>query len=301
MTRMPVSRRKFLAVGAGAAVAACAGGVGLVEAQLLPGRTRLHQALGLTGPDGVVPSAKPGPKVTESFVSEARAGTKVSWTAAYPPGSDGTEKLPFVLALHGRGGDHTFPFAGVGLDRYLTQAVNAGASPFVIVSVDGGEASFWHRRANGDDPVTMIRAELMPRLSRRGLLVRRYGLIGWSMGGYGALLYAEREPEEVVAAVAVSPALWRTWKDVRPGAFDDESDFLANDAFEGRPILYDVPLRIDCGRDDPFAEATREFIGGLPAKPAGGFQPGAHTVGYWRRMAPTQLTFLAKHLAGRAA
>ncbi|WP_460525086.1 alpha/beta fold hydrolase [Flindersiella endophytica] len=298
---MPVSRRKFLAVGAGAAVAACAGGVGLVEAQLLPGRTRLHQALGLTGPDGVVPSAKAGPKVTESFVSEARGGKKVSWTAAYPPGSNGTEKLPFVLALHGRGGDHTFAFAGIGLDRYLTQAVTAGASPFVIVSVDGGEASFWHRRADGDDPVTMIRAELMPRLSRRGLLVRRYGLIGWSMGGYGALLYAEREPEEVVAAAVVSPALWREWDEVRPGAFDDESDFLANEVFEGRPILYDVPLRIDCGRDDPFADNTRDFIAGLPAKPAGGFQPGAHTAGYWRRMAPSQLTFLAKQLAGKAA
>ena len=35
---------------------------------------------------------------------------------------------------------------------------------------------------------------------------------------------------------------------------------------------------------------------GFTARPAGGFEPGAHDSAYWRRMAPAQLAFLAAHL-----
>jgi len=174
--------------------------------------------------------------------------------------------------------------------------VRAGAAPFVVVSVDGGEDSFWHRRADGDDPMRMVRTELLPRLARRRLLTKRYGLIGWSMGGFGALLHAEREPEEVAAVVAASPALWRSYDDAPDEAFDGEADWSTHDVFAGAPILYNVPVRVDCGRDDPYVDATREFVAVLPEPPAGGFQPGAHTSGYWRRLLPHQLRFLARHL-----
>lgn len=298
---MPLSRRRFVLAGSGAALAVGAGGLGLVETRVLPGRTSLHSTLGLTGPDGVVPAAEPGPRVNGSFRSSARVGAAVRWSVAYPPGSDGTEKLPIALALHGRRENHRFGFERLGLDRFLTKVVNNGAPPFAIVTVDGGEHSFWHRRETGDDPPTMIRTELLPRLARRNLITERIGLIGWSMGGYGALLYAEREPESVAAVVAVSPALWREYDEVQPGAFDSKRDFRDNDVYAGRPILHNIPLRIDCGEDDPFATATAEFIGELPTRPAGGFQPGAHNAGYWKRVAPKQLNFLARELVERAA
>lgn len=293
---MAYTRRRILTV-AGAAGAVLAAGVGLVETRVLPGRALLHGAIGLTGPDGVVPSSRPGPTISEEFRSDARAGRVVRWQAAYPPGSRGNERLPVVVALHPRGADHRFAFAELGLDRFLTTVVRSGAAPLVVASVDGGD-TFWHRRADGDDPMRMVRTELLPRLARRGLLTKRYGLIGWSMGGFGVLLHAEQEPEEVAAVVAVSPALWRTYDDVPEGAFDGESDWSAHDVYAGAPILYDVPVRVDCGRDDPFVDATREFVAGLPQPPAGGFQPGAHTGGYWRRLVPDQLRFLARHLSG---
>ncbi|GAA2755643.1 alpha/beta hydrolase [Actinopolymorpha rutila] len=292
---MPPSRRSLLSAGIGT-LAAAAAGVGLVESRLVPGRTMMHTALGLTGEDGVVPAVAPGPMLSGTFTSAARAGTQVAWTVAYPPGSPTDAPLPVVLALHGRGGDHRAPFDELGLDRFMAADAADWRTPFALVSVDGGASTFWHRRRNGDDPQAMLLTELLPRLAQRGLRTDRIGLIGWSMGGFGALLFAAAQPDLVGAAVVVSPALWREYADVRPGAFDGPTDFAANNVFADQRPLAGLRLRVDCGRDDPFAAATREFVNGLTPPPAGGFQPGAHTVGYWRRMAPEQLRFLAWNL-----
>jgi len=99
-----LSRRKVLVAGAGAGVA-LAGGAALIETRVVPGRTRLHGVLGLTGDDGMVPDAGRGPAVSGSFASAARR-TKVGWTVMYPHGRKADARLPVVLLLHGRGGDH---------------------------------------------------------------------------------------------------------------------------------------------------------------------------------------------------
>jgi hypothetical protein len=94
----------------------------------------------------------------------------------------------------------------------------------------------------------------------------------------------------------MSPALWREYSEVAPGAFDDAGDFERSQVF-GRPNGFrDVAVRIDCGRDDPFADAARALRTELSA--AGGQQAGAHTPGYWRRMLPDQLRFLGGKLVG---
>jgi poly(3-hydroxybutyrate) depolymerase len=285
----------LLVAGGGAVVGAAGLGAGLVEAGVLPGRARVHRLVGLTGPDGVVPPVDPGPSVSGSFVSasasaSARRAT-VGWTLCYPPGVSPGARLPVVVLLHGRGGDHRFPVSALGIDRYLA----AARLPMVLAAVDGGPDSYWHPRAGGSDPVRMLRSEFLPMLASRGLRVSRIGLLGWSMGGYGALLYAVTAGRGVaVAAVAVSPALWRSFEDTAPGAFDDAADFREHTVF-GRSFD-GVALRVDCGRDDPFADAVRSFRSSLPVTPAGGLQAGDHTAGYWRRMLPDQLAFLGQHL-----
>jgi S-formylglutathione hydrolase FrmB len=292
MARMLSSRRSFLTAGAGFLAAGTAG-VGLVEARVLPGRVYLHTALGLTGEDGVIPAVRPGPRVDKEYASRACKGDRVRWSAAYPPGVPTDARLPVVLALHGRDNDHRFAFDELGLDRYLAAGVAAWPTPFVVVSVDGGPDSFWHRRRDGRDPQAMILTELLPQLAARGLRTERIGLIGWSMGGFGALLLAEQHPDRVATVVVSSPALWQDYADVPEGAFDGKTDFQAHDVFAGQSAFEDIRVRVDCGRDDPFVDATKAFVDGLPKRPAGGFQPGAHTAGYWRRMVPEQFEFLA--------
>ena len=175
------------------------------RSQLLPGRVYLHSALGLTGEDGVIPEVEPGVRITRTFNSRSR-GRQVTWSAAYPPGVPDNARLPVVLALHGRGGDHRFAYDQLGLDRFVASGVAGWPTPFAVVSVDGGTDSFWHRRTNGDDPADMLLTELLPRLAERGLRTERIGLIGWSMGGYGALLLAERHADRLAAVAAVEPS-----------------------------------------------------------------------------------------------
>jgi hypothetical protein len=97
--------------------------------------------------------------------------------------------------------------------------------------------------------------------------------------------------------VAESPALWHRAADSPPGAFDDAADFRAHTVFGRERQLSGIPVRVDCGTGDPFYPAARDYVDALSPPPAGVFQPGGHDPGYWRRMAPQQLAFLAAHLS----
>lgn len=295
-----LTRRTFLRTGAAAAITGAVA-VTALESGAIPGRGRVHEALGLTGPDGVVPAVPAGPVVSGTFASRGR-GTEVGYSVIYPDGYASTAALPVVLALHGRGGDHRSAVNDLGMDRFLTATVRAGTSPYAVATVDGGQDSYWHRRADGNDPGFMLAQEFLPLLTARGLNTSRYGVLGWSMGGYGALLqvallYWQRQVAPSARAVAVgamSPALWHRYADVQAGAFDDEADFDRNQVF-GRPNGFrDVAVRIDCGRDDPFAGAAHDLRAELHA--SGGQQAGLHTGGYWRRMLPDQLRFLGAEI-----
>jgi S-formylglutathione hydrolase FrmB len=160
------------------------------------------------------------------------------------------------------------------------------------VAVDGG-GSYWHKRASGEDSGAMVLDELIPMLGGQGLDTSRVAFLGWSMGGYGALLLGARlGPARTAAITAVSPALWLSSGTAAPGAFDGPDDFAANSVF-GLPALASIPIRIDCGNSDPFYSATKEFIAQLPHPPAGGFSPGGHDGGYWSSQLPGELTWMA--------
>ena len=265
-------------------------GAGLVETRVLPGRARLNEFLGLTGEDGAVPDVVPGERLTGSFVSAAMGGVETGWALSLPPGA-GAAGLPVAVYLHGRDRDHRDAFDGIGLDRFLAAGAAEGVPPFAIASVDGGADGFWHARSGGDAEA-MVFGELLPELAARGPAVERVALYGFSMGGYGALLLSAGHRDRVVAAVAASPALWRSFEEAQPGAYDDAADFERNDVFRLRDSLTGLPLRIDCGNDDPFAPNVAAFIDGLAAEPAGGLQPGLHTDGFLRRVAPEHIRFL---------
>jgi enterochelin esterase-like enzyme len=118
-------------------------------------------------------------------------------------------------------------------------------------------------------------------------------LMGWSMGGYGALLAAERASEDFVAVAPASPALWLTPGATAPGAFDSPIDFYANDVFTGIAGLRGQTIAVACGTGDPFYSATRALVAKIAYPHSTFFGPGFHDDGYWRSVAPDQLrTFL---------
>ena len=299
MARMrELSRRAMLRLGAGAAV----GAVGAFALGTLrePGpppveMTGAGTPLAPLAPPAPPPAPlEPAPTaaptyVNGSFTSAARGGRETNWAIARPPGH--TQALRPVIALHGKGADAAQVMAG-GVEQGLAQAVDAGLPPFAVVAVDGG-GGYWHKRASGEDSGAMVLDELIPMLDSQGLDTSRVAFLGWSMGGYGALLLGARlGPARTAAICAVSPALWTSPGAAAPGAFDSAEDYEANSVW-GLPALGEIPIRIDCGNRDPFYSATKQFIAALPNPPAGGFSPGGHDGGFWSSQLPAELEWIA--------
>lgn len=289
---MTISRRQALLAGLGAAGALALGTAGVAEG-VLPGRDLLERAVGLLPRD--VPDVAPGPMAGGSFRSARRGGVDTGWSLARPPGQHAD--LPVAVVLHGRGGNHRSAFTDLYLHRFLADAVRHGTPPFAIASVDGGDHDYWHPRRSGD-PAGMVLEEFIPLLATQGVDTSRVALLGWSMGGYGALLLAGRlGRHRCAAAVAESPAIWHEAGQSAAGAFDDAADFAAHSIFGQLDRLAGIPLRIDCGAADGFAPVTRDLRAALSPTPAGGIEPGQHDAAYWRSQAPAQLRFIGGEIS----
>ena len=290
-------RRRALLLGIPAVGAAAAAAVlGGVEAGALPGKTRLDETLGLTGTDGVIPDVQAGPIASGSFVSRHRDGARTGWALVRPPNAP--ERLPVVVALHGRGGDHRTFVDDLGGPQFLAQAVARGVPPFAVASVDGGE-TYWHPH-DGTDTGAMVLDELLPLLGKHGVDTGTLGFYGWSMGGYGALRLAGLLGPKKVRGVAVaSPALWVNASGVSPAGFSSAAEYDRYSVFHRQADLTGIPVRVDIGRDDPFYVATREYVAAFSrsAHVVSSFPAGAHTDGFWRRQLPAELAFLGRALS----
>ena len=303
-----LSRRSLLlGGGAAAAAAVVAAGVG-VDQGVLPGRPGLQALLGLNGPAGVVPDVAPGRVDTGAFVSDARGGVRTGWCLIHPPGRH--RDLPVVLALHGLGEDHaTLLGPDVGLDRFLAAAVADGVPPFAIAAADGG-TSYWHPRPDGEDASAMLVDELLTRLEGRGVATGHLGLLGWSMGGYGALRLGGRlGPDGVIGVsgvVASSPAIWTDPADASRSGFADAAEYERNTVVGHQAALDGISVRVDCGTGDPFYRDVQDYVSGFPdhdvrrAPLVSTFEPGGHDPAYWRRMLPDQLAFLGTAVGSSA-
>ncbi len=294
------SRRIFLLSGAAAVLAGGAGGLWAVEHDVLPGRVPLGRALGRCDVDATASAGTPGPVTGGSFASRFRRRT-VGWALALPPGSS-ARGLPVALVLPGRGGSARDGLGSLGLPRFLAQHVQSGGRPFALAAIDGG-AAYWHPRADGDDPLGMLVHEFLPRLVAMGLPVGRVAVMGWSMGGYGALLLARQSGRDalagsrVVAAAASAPALFTSFGSTAAGAFDSEADFAAwGDLVRDPAVPAGLRLYVACGDTDPFAGPTRRYRQAVEPVPAGGISQGCHDAGFFRTQVAAQLGLIGTEL-----
>lgn len=283
-------------------VAAGAGGFELVSRGVLPGKStldRLDGACSVSGPP--LNFAPAGPSVDGTFYSAAR-GRVVGYTIGYPPGHRPGDELPLVVMLHGFGGNHATALAR------LTPAQAAGLwvsntvrlPPMALVTVDGGNG-YWNPHP-GDDPLAMVVNELIPRCQRMGLgrSPRRIGVMGISMGGYGALLLAQMHPSLVAAVAAISPAIWTSYAQARTanaGAYASAAAFAAGDVITHAAALTGLPVRVAAGQSDPFAPGVQALARVLPQGAVVDLAKGCHDDSFFAAQEPPSLAFLASHLA----
>ena len=182
-------RRTWLAAGAGAAALAGLAGYGSRSGDLEP----------------IVPDAPAGDERVVRRDSAMR-GRPVDFYTAVPAGHGAGRGLPVCIVLHGAS-KTAADFPGLGFGRFLTDAVRRGVPPFVLAGATGDRLNW--RPAGGDDPQAMVRAEIPRWCADRDFDTRRIALLGWSMGGYGALLLAETYPGLARSVAAFSPAVCR--------------------------------------------------------------------------------------------
>ncbi len=140
------------------------------------------------------------------------------YTIYLPPGYDSSERAyPVFYLLHGLGANHTSWVRIGNANTIADSMIASGDIPPVSLVWPDGSRSMWL----DSDPVTGFGAietaliqDLIPHVDERyrTISTRNARMIsGFSMGGYGALRLAFRNPEMFGAVSGLSPAMWRTF------------------------------------------------------------------------------------------
>ena len=291
-----VSRRKVLVGGGAAAVLAAVGGGVAAEWD----NPRVARLRGGCGDAPEVPHANYA--VTRGVFDSEAMGAKMPWLVAVPRtsyiGFAGPPRPALVLCLTGLGDGIDMATSGIGFPGFAT-AAKLGLA-FAVPG--GGSNLYWHPRADGRDPLAWAVEEFLPMAERHfdiGGSADNRATLGWSMGGYGALLVAQQRPNLFSAVAALSPAVFPSYDAARSGhayTFDSAADWDSNGLWNHLDELADTAVRIDCGNYDPFAPTARELLKRIPGA-VGGIGSGCHDKAFWRRTAPTSLRFLADRLS----
>jgi S-formylglutathione hydrolase FrmB len=208
-------------------------------------------------------------------------------------GGAGTGPPPVLYLLHGLSDDDTIWLRRTSLERYVAPLGLAVVMPQV-------HRSFYRDEALGGKYWTFVSEEL-PELVGRFFRVsqRREDtfVAGLSMGGYGALKLALRQPERFAAAASLSgaldvvalsrrprpedPTLWRRvfGGRVTGGGEDDLFALLRRADPAGLPALH-----VSCGTEDELLASNRRFVtacGAAGVSLSTSFGPGEHDWAYW--------------------
>ena len=119
------------------------------------------------------------------------------------------------------------------------------------------------------------------------------------MGGYGALILAEKHPDIFAAVAAIGPAVWTSYAQARaanPGAYASAADFAAYDAVTHASALSATSVRVASATDDPFHPGVVALAAALPRSATVDFSAGCHTGPFFTSQEPPSLEFLAAHL-----
>jgi putative tributyrin esterase len=291
-------------------------GVMLMAGALLPA-TALRAAGGVQVQQvKQVQREAPGSRLVEngSFASAA-LGRSMRYRVILPEGyGTSGRRYPTLYLLHGLWGAY---------DNWETHTdIFLHSRPFdLIIVMPEGEDS-WYTDSQGepkDKFETYIVKDLVDHIDKTyRTLQTRHGraIAGLSMGGYGALKFGLKFPDEFSFVGSFSGALaagqdpafimapdtnvgqrFRTIYGAAGSKTRAENDIFAlveKAKLEGLPFFY-----LDCGADDGFLDVNRQFVALLQKKKVAYEYregPGAHAWDYWDRQVRGMLAVLAARM-----
>ena len=208
-------------------------------------------------------------------------------------GDAGDEPPPVLYLLHGLSDDDTIWLRRTSIERYVAPLGLAVVMPQV-------HRSFYTDEAYGGKYWTFVSEEL-PELVGRFFRVSQTRedtfVAGLSMGGYGALKLALRQPARFAAAASLSgaldvaelsrgarpedPMLWKRVLGGRTAAGSEEDLFALLDRADAARL---PALHVSCGTEDWLIGANKRFVAACAAARvpvATSFGPGEHDWAYW--------------------
>ena len=218
-------------------------------------------------------------------------------------------RYPVLFLLHGWSGNYSSWVKSTGLTQY------AAEQQLIIVTPEGGNGWYTDSATVASDKYeTYFLNELISDVDRhyRTIADRRgRGVAGNSMGGYGALKFGLKHPEMFSFAGSMSGALdasKRTDEASLRQTFGEPNSPVrgSNDLTrlarefppERQPLL--PYLYLDCGSDDPWLAANRDFVNILlERRMLHEYRqlPGDHVWKYWDRQLREVLRVAADRMA----
>lgn len=224
-----------------------------------------------------------------------------------PAGYDGSaRRYPVLYLLHGHDGGHRNWMERTNLLAYTARL------PLIVVLPDGGNSWYSNSFARPDEKFEDYVARDVPAYVDqhfRTLTFReaRY-IAGLSMGGYGALKIALRNPARFSLAGSFSGALTpvrdTTYASVRdafgpPGSAPRAENDLPAIARDAR-VPDATYFYLDTGSADRVLPSNRELVQVMAARPLAYEYhevPGAHTWEFWNRRLPVFLALVEERIA----
>ncbi|HSH78706.1 MAG TPA: alpha/beta fold hydrolase [Herpetosiphonaceae bacterium] len=220
-------------------------------------------------------------------------------------------RYPVVYLLHGIGGHEDEWLVGSRIAAYA-----AGRS-LILVCADAGQHCYVDSADGSSLCETMAARDLVAFMDRSYRTIPHHearGLMGLSMGGYGALYLSLRHPQTFGAAVSLSGALHigqlplgerrpelahvdRLFPATCSGR--EQWDLFAQVRISPTIVREGMRWKLLCGVDDSLIEINRAFHHFLlyHAVPHTYDEyPGAHTWAFWDTHATESLDFLAAQL-----
>ena len=220
-------------------------------------------------------------------------------------------RYPVVYLLHGIGGHEDEWLAGSRIAEY------AAGRNLILVCADAGQRCYVDSADGSSLCETMAARDLVALIDRSYRTIPRRearGLMGLSMGGYGALYLSLRHPHTFSAAVSLSGALHigqlpvgerrpdlahvdRLFPSARSGR--EAWDLFAQLRMAPPIVRQGLRWKLLCGVDDFLIEINRAFHHFLlyhEVPHVYDEYPGAHTWGFWDAHAAESLNFLVPQL-----